>query len=342
MVTSFLGLYAAFSFQGTKGNKRRTHCFCTLFLHLIFNFVGVACLVYGAAFVLIFADDADEMIIIFWTFTKGALPSSMTQNEAVTWFHQHLNGAASVLIVCAILLLICIVCDSHLLGHDLTARRIVITTNIGTMLLGIGFIVVAAMNKYHNSIVHKDDVYLPYVAGGVGVCTFVISLVGIVAVCGGKQRPKLLCFYSFLMVMLSSSLVVVAIISFQKKNQIKQWVKMNWAMIEKKYIGVTISEDDFANTLHQHLNLIGLSASIIACTLVFNTIATIIFWCSQRKRIRNYTAAERRELFDGSDEEYSSEEEEAGGNGGNGGDVEMASRKQSRSRKSKRSQPTSM
>ena len=219
MVTSFLGLYAAFSFQGTK----RTRCLCTLFLHLLFNFVGVACLVYGAAFVLIFADDADEMIIIFWTFTKGALPSSMTQSEAVTWFHQHLNGAASVLIVCAILLIICIGCDSHLLGHDLTARRIVITTNVGTMLLGLGFIVVAAMNKYHNSIVHKD-VYLPYVAGGVGVCTFVISLIGIVAVCG-KRRPRLLCFYSFLMLTLTSSLVIVAIISFQRKNEIKQWVK---------------------------------------------------------------------------------------------------------------------
>ena len=117
-------------------------------------------------------------------------------------------------------------------------------------------------------------------------------------------------------------------------------MKIHWALIEKQYIGVTISEDDFANTLHQHLNLIGLSASIIACTLVFNTGATLIFWCSQRKRVRNYTAAERRELFDGSDEEYSSEEEE-GGDGGNG-DVEMASRKQSRSRKSRRSQPTSM
>ena len=218
LATSFLGLYAAFSYQ------RKSSCKCTLFLHIIFNFVGVACLVYGTVFVLIFADDADEIIVIFWKFTRGNIPSSMSQSEAVEWFHNHLSGAAGVLIFSTVLLLISIICDSHLLGHDLTARKIVITTNFCTVILGILLIAVSAMNS--TLFGQNDSILLPYLGGGVGGFAIVVSSIGIAAVWKKRRRSKVLCCYAFLMFTLTASLITVSVMAFQRRDEVKKWVRI--------------------------------------------------------------------------------------------------------------------
>ena len=80
-------------------------------------------------------------------------------------------------------------------------------------------------------------------------------------------------------------------------------------MLEKKIFGLQISEDDFARTLHQHLNLIGLSSSILACTLLFNTAATIQFWCSSINKRKYDDLQERRNMLSDSEEELSEDEE---------------------------------
>jgi hypothetical protein len=319
MLSGVLGLYSAFA-----RHKKKSCCKCTMFFHIVVSFVGVACLIYGACFVYIFADDADEIIVIFWSFTKDSLPSSMTQTEAVAWFHAHLTGAAGVLVFCAVLQLICIVCDSHILGHDLTARRIVISTNVGTMVLGLLMVVVSFME---NVVLGHTDVILPYLGGSVGLFALFVSTIGIVAVCN-KRRPRLLCCYAFMMFTLTTALVTVSVLAFQKRDRVKQFVQTHWTTIEKKVIGFHITQDDFVRRMHMHMNLIGLSASILACMLLFNTGAAICFWFTQRKRIGDYNAAERKELFDGSsededmddyydDEEYD-DDERKGGRGGRG------------------------
>ena len=86
-------------------------------------------------------------------------------------------------------------------------------------------------------------------------------------------------------------------------------VHHNWSMLEKKIFGLQISEDDFARTLHQHLNLIGLSSSILACTLLFNTAATVQFWCSSTNKRKYDDIQERRNMLSDSEEELSEDEE---------------------------------
>jgi len=300
LVNSFLGLYAAFSYRGKK-----TPCKCTLFLDIVFKFVGVCTVVYGAIFVLVFADDADEMIVIFWKFTQNTLPSPMSQSQAVSWFHQHLSGAAGVLLFCSVLLMICILCDSHLLGHDLTARRIVITTNVGTFILGILLIVVAAMN---DAMFGKhEQILLPFIAGGGGGLTLLVSAIGIFSV-WDKHRPRLLCCYSLSMFTLTTCLVTIAVLGFQRRDEVKQFVNEHWTDFENKVIGARISKDDFVRTLHQHLNLIGLSSSILACTLFLNTGAACRFWCSRRMKRKYDDDYERRNMLSDSEEELSDED----------------------------------
>jgi hypothetical protein len=348
MISSLLGLCTAFSYKG----KYKTNCSkCALFFHLIISFVGLACLVYASAFVLMFASDADDIIIIFWKFTSNTLPSSMTKEEAVVWFHSHLQGAAGVLIFSSVLIFVCIICDSHLLGHELTARRIVISTNIITFILGVLLIVVSFMNVF---ILGHDDIILPYIAGSVGMIVLIISLIGILSVCKNRSY-KLSCCYAFLMMILTIVLIVIASITFQKRAQVQSFVNENWNTIEKKLIGVdTITKDDFIRQLHQHFNLIGISSSIMICMLLLNTVASTYFWCSQRKKTRDYDASERRELFDDSSDEEdlfeegdsaSSDDGDDGddGNGKNQRDIEMASQIKSKKKHQKRrGKPTSM
>jgi hypothetical protein len=90
------------------------------------------------------------------------------------------------------------------------------------------------------------------------------------------------------------------------------------------------------------------------CMLLLNTVASTYFWCSQRKKTRDYDASERRELFDDSSDEEdlfeegdsaSSDDGDDGddGNGKNQRDIEMASQIKSKKKHQKRrGKPTSM
>ena len=213
----------------------------------------------------------------------------------------------SLRILRILLLLICIVCDSHMLGHDLTARRIVIVTNLATLVLGTFLIVVSFMNGY---VLGHSNIALPYIAGGVGIFSLLVSSMGIVAVCR-KRRSNLLCCYAFLMFALTTALIIIAVLAFQQRDAVKQWVDQHWSGIEENVIGLDISEDDFVRQLHQHLNLIGLSTSILACTLLFNTGAAVCFYMIQRKNLReDRDVEERKVLCEGSSEEEDMYEEE--------------------------------
>ncbi len=303
-VAAFFGLCG-----GWKGGGARGRCTFFLFTHIVLSGVGVACLVYGAAFVLLFKGGADDTVATFWVFIKDNLPEDMSQSDAVAWFHAHLSGAAAVLILAAVLLVLCIVCDSQLLGHEVTARRVVILSNAGTTVLGVLLIVAAV----EGGIAHIGGAWLPYMAAGVGAFAVVVSLLGICGVWrrpGGRDRSRkcgsrrALCVYAVVLLLLLVLMLTVAVIAFTQVEDVAAFVAAHWSAIEENVVGHGVSESDFGKQLSQHLNLIGIGACILLVTLLFNTAAGVVFWRMSRKAERSRYAErrERRRLVDGDEE----------------------------------------
>jgi hypothetical protein len=304
LLSAVLGMLGAV--KGARGGSDKggdAKCTCVLFSHVLVCFVGTACLLYGAVFVTVFSADADRIVAVFWDFIKDTLPSDMSQAEATAWFDAHLSSAAFMLGFSAFLLVVCIACDSQLLGHDLTARRVVILSNAGTLILGV-LAVVAAVG---GGISHLGGVWLPYVGAGVGLFTCLTSMAGIYSV--WRRRPKALRCYACIMLLLFLSTFVLAIMAFVQRDAVLAWVDANWAEIEEKLVG-HITEHDFGRQMHQHLNLLGISSCILLVFLIFNTFAAVVFWRSARARGRAGYDDARQLVGDGGDS--NSEDEEIG------------------------------
>lgn len=271
LIIAVLGMVGAF--KGARGGSstKDAKCTCVLFIHVLACFVGTACLIYGAVFVTIFSDDADRIVSVFWSFIKESLPTKMSQAEATEWFDAHLSSAAFMLAFSACLLIACIACDSQLLGHDLTARRVVILSNASTVILGV-LLVVAAVG---GGMSHLGGAWLPYVGVCVGIFTSLTSMCGIYSV--WKRRPKALRCYALIMLTLFLSVFTLAVMSFVQRDEVVKWVDQHWPDIEEKLVGA-ITKDDFGRQMHQHLNLLGISSCILLVFLIFNTFAAVAFW----------------------------------------------------------------
>lgn len=302
LLSAVIGMVGAV--KGARGGSTKggdAKCTCVLFSHVVICFVGTACLLYGAVFVTVFSDDADRIIAVFWDFIKDTLPSQMSQAEATAWFDAHLSSAAFMLGFSAFLLLVCIMCDSQLLGHDLTARRVVILSNAGTLILGV-LVVIAAVG---GGISHLGGVWLPYVGVGVGLFTSLVSGAGIFSV--WRRRPKALRCYACVMLLLFISTFVLAIMAFVQRDAVVSWVNSNWPEIEVKLVG-HITEHDFGRQMHQHLNLLGISSCILLVFLIFNTFAAVVFWRTARARGRANGYNDSRQLVGGAGDDSSDEE----------------------------------